>query len=77
MLRGRLGRIWFRCFALGQMLEERRNGVCMNYRFSIKELPASERPYEKCLAKGANALSDAELLAVILRTGTKSMDVLA
>ncbi len=38
---------------------------------TIKELPVSERPYEKCERYGAAALSDAELLAVILRTGTK------
>ncbi len=40
---------------------------------TMKSLPASERPYEKCAAHGAAALSDAELLAVILRTGTRSM----
>lgn len=38
---------------------------------TVKELPVSERPYEKCERYGAVALSDAELLAVILRTGTK------
>lgn len=36
----------------------------------IKELPTGERPYEKCLACGPEILSDAELLAVILRFGT-------
>ena len=36
----------------------------------VKDLPVSERPYEKCERYGVNALSDAELLAVILRTGT-------
>jgi DNA repair protein RadC len=41
-----------------------------NY-LTVKELPVSERPYEKCERYGAGALSDAELLAVILRTGTK------
>ncbi len=40
---------------------------------TMKSLPASERPYEKCAAFGPAALSDAELLAVILRTGTRSM----
>lgn len=46
----------------------------MNDRYlSVKELPISERPYEKCEKYGAGALSDAELLAVILRTGTKSL----
>ncbi len=41
-----------------------------NY-LTVKELPTSERPYEKCERYGAGALSDAELLAVIIRTGTK------
>jgi len=33
-------------------------------------------PYEKCLEQGANFLSNTELLAVLLRTGTKGMNVL-
>jgi len=37
---------------------------------NIKDLPKEQRPYEKFLLSGANALSDAELLAIILRTGT-------
>lgn len=36
---------------------------------SIRDWPASERPREKLLAQGAAALSDAELLAIFLRTG--------
>ncbi len=36
---------------------------------SLKDLPKEERPYEKCLKYGCRALSDAELLAVIIRTG--------
>ncbi len=39
----------------------------------IKDLPEVERPYEKCLKYGANHLSDAELLAAILRTGTNGL----
>jgi len=35
----------------------------------IKEWPADERPREKLLNKGAGSLSDAELLALIIRTG--------
>ena len=42
-----------------------------NNHLTVKELPLSERPYEKCEKYGAVALSDAELLAVIIRTGTK------
>ena len=37
---------------------------------SIRDWPSDERPREKLLAKGAAALSDAELLAILLRTGT-------
>ena len=36
---------------------------------SITEWPEDERPREKLLKRGANALSDAELLAIFLRTG--------
>ena len=37
----------------------------------MRDLPVSERPYEKCLTAGPQSLTDAELLAVILRSGTK------
>ncbi len=40
-------------------------------RQTMKQLPLSEKPYEKCIQYGAQALSDAELLAVIIRTGTR------
>lgn len=36
----------------------------------IENISEQDRPYEKCMREGAGALSDAELLAVILRTGT-------
>ncbi|QEP44006.1 JAB domain-containing protein [Ectothiorhodospiraceae bacterium BW-2] len=38
---------------------------------SIRQWPASERPREKLLQRGAEALSDAELLAIFLRTGVR------
>ncbi len=41
----------------------------------IKSYPASERPYERCEEYGPGALSDAELLAVILRSGRRGLDV--
>ncbi len=41
----------------------------------IKELCMDERPREKMLSKGAGALSNAELLAIMLRTGTGRMNV--
>ena len=37
----------------------------------IKELPLSERPYEKMEMYGPESLSNAELLAIIIKTGTK------
>lgn len=36
---------------------------------SIKDWPATERPREKLLTQGASSLTDAELLAIFLRTG--------
>lgn len=38
----------------------------------IKELPEAERPYEKLELYGEKALSNAELLAIIIKTGTKN-----
>ena len=43
----------------------------------IKDLPLNERPREKLLEKGAKALSDQELLAIILGKGTQKNDVLS
>lgn len=42
----------------------------------IKNLQGSERPREKLLRLGAGALSDAELVAIILGTGTRKIPVL-
>ena len=42
----------------------------------LKELPDHERPCEKAAACGVSVLTDAELLAVVLRTGTRNCDVL-
>ncbi len=38
----------------------------------MKDLPESDRPYEKCQIYGVTSLTDAELLAVIIRTGTRN-----
>jgi len=38
---------------------------------SIKELPQDERPRERCLRCGPGALSTTELLAILLRTGSR------
>ncbi|GAB6066136.1 DNA repair protein RadC [Aquifex pyrophilus] len=49
----------------------------MNYTYrSIREIPEELRPREKLLKLGAELLSDEELLAVILGSGTKGNDVL-
>jgi DNA repair protein RadC len=42
----------------------------------LKDLPPDARPREKLLARGPGALSDAELLALLLRTGIKGKGVL-
>ena len=40
---------------------------------AITDWPVDERPREKLLTKGPDALSDAELLAIFLRTGISGM----
>ena len=42
---------------------------------TIKDLPLDARPREKMLARGPGALSDVELLAILLRTGIKGKNV--
>ena len=41
------------------------------YHVRIREIPADERPRERLLKYGADTLSTAELLAILLRTGTE------
>lgn len=44
---------------------------------SLKDLPPEERPQERLERLGAHSLADRELLAMIIRSGTKQFDVLA
>lgn len=46
-------------------------------KLTMKDIPVSERPYEILERRGASALTDAQLLSVILSTGTKEETVLA
>ena len=48
----------------------------VEYQPLIRELPAQERPRERLKGYGAASLSNAELLAIILRTGTRAESVL-
>lgn len=51
--------------------QEKHSASHEGYGTIMKNLPASEQPYEKCLQYGPECLSEAELLAVIIRTGTQ------
>jgi len=48
-----------------------------NRRPSIKELPEDERPRERLIRHGPEAVSDAELLAIIIRDGTRKESAVA
>ena len=45
--------------------------ILLEKNYTIKDLPLSERPREKLYSYGAESLSNAELLAIIIRTGHK------
>lgn len=45
--------------------------------YFIKEMPPLERPRERLVKHGAQALSDSELLAIIIETGTKDESVIS
>lgn len=47
-----------------------------NTRYTIKSLPEDERPREKLIKYGAETLSNVELLAIILKTGSKNASAL-
>lgn len=55
------------------VMRDRKN---LGANMSVKDLPLESRPREKLLMKGAQALSDAELLAIFLRTGIKGMNAI-
>ncbi len=42
----------------------------MEYRLRMKDIPVNERPYEKLEKYGSETLSNAELLAIVIRTGS-------
>ncbi len=47
----------------------------MSESFRLKDQPASERPRERLVARGPDALTHAELIAILLRTGLKGVNV--
>jgi DNA repair protein RadC len=48
----------------------------MSAQLKIREMAEDERPREKLAARGADALSDAELIAILLRTGMKGANAI-
>ena len=54
---------------------ELRTGGFMDKR-KMKDIPADDRPYEKCVRMGPEALSDEELLSIIIRTGSRGQNSL-
>ena len=43
---------------------------------TMKEIPVNDRPYERCIKQGPEALSEEELLSVIIRTGSRKANSL-
>jgi DNA repair protein RadC len=48
---------------------------CMSESLRLKDQPASERPRERLVARGPDALTHAELIAILLRTGLQGVNV--
>lgn len=69
--------LWYNVTKKCDGVRLRENGKeLMPQHFTMKNLPESERPYEKFLSHGERSLSDAELLAIILKSGTKDANSL-
>lgn len=62
----------------GRAVTEQRRGSDRrpDYQLSVKELPAHDRPRERLYFQGPAALREEELIAIILRTGTRGLSVL-
>jgi DNA repair protein RadC len=52
------------------------NSAVKRYVLRVRDLPAEQKPRERLLAEGPGALSTAELLAVVLVSGTKKEEIL-
>src|SRR3989442_3534871 len=50
--------------------------TALESRALIREMPSDERPRERLRSRGPDALSNAELLAILLRTGSKGEKVI-
>lgn len=50
--------------------------TCLNRHIITKNLPAEQRPYDKCLMYGPEQLTNTELLAAILQTGSAGLNSL-
>ena len=59
-----------------QQAKRRRVREAGEYRLMIRDLPGGERPRERLRDNGPSNLSNAELLAILLRTGTTSENVI-
>lgn len=55
---------------------EKNPGRRIEYHATVHDLPPDERPRERLRSEGAESLSQTELLAIILRTGTQRDNVL-
>ena len=44
-------------------------------KLNLKDWSEADRPREKCVAQGLSALTDAELIAILLRSGTRQETV--
>ena len=59
------------------MKSEEGASEAQRYSRSIREMPSEDRPREKMVKLGPGALTDSELLAILLRTGIKGENVVA
>ena len=58
-------------------MEENGRVPSVNAAVMVREMPAEERPRERLARYGADVLASAELIAILLRTGTAGTDVMA
>lgn len=69
--RDELQRLWFLCYIWNASSQTNDTISMKNYR-SIKHLSPDDRPREKLMEKGRASLSDAEILAILIGSGSRN-----
>lgn len=62
---------------INEINKENETNEAGHFAVRISDIPKSQRPYERCMSFGPESLTDAELLGVVIRTGSRDLNSVA